>query len=90
MLQAGVPVAFASDWPVVQLEPLSTLHTAVNSNNLTLPDGRSWGPGASVDPETALIAHTATGAAACNMQNEVGVLRYIFCLTPCACTSVPP
>lgn len=33
MLQAGVSVAFASDWPVAELEPLSTVHTAVNSSN---------------------------------------------------------
>ena len=71
----GVPVAFASDWPVVELEPLASLHTAVNSDNLTLPDGTSWGPGASVDPGTALRAHTVTGAVACHMQQDVGMLR---------------
>ena len=81
-VQAGVSVAFASDWPVVELEPLATLHTAVNNNNLTLPDGRSWGPNASVDPETALRAHTLTGAVACNMQNEVGMLRCASPLSP--------
>lgn len=74
-------VAFASDWPVVQLDPLATLHTAVNSNNLTLPDGRTWGPNASVDAATALKAHTATGALACNMQNQVGMLRLVYFLT---------
>ena len=75
LLQAGVAVAFASDWPVVEAEPLTAMHTAVNSENLTLPDGAMWGPGASVDPEVALRAHTETGAVACNMQTEVGMLR---------------
>ncbi len=57
-------------------EPLATMHTAVNSDNLTLPSGALWGPGASVSPEEALRAHTVGGAVACNLESEVGVLRY--------------
>ena len=56
-------------------EPLATMHTAVNSDNLTLPNGALWGPGASVSPEEALRAHTVGGAVACNLESEVGVLR---------------
>ncbi|KAL0040184.1 hypothetical protein WJX79_010529 [Trebouxia sp. C0005] len=75
LLQAGVAVAFGSDWPVMPAEPLATMHTAVNSDNLTLPSGALWGPGASVSPEEALRAHTVGGAIACNLESEVGVLR---------------
>jgi predicted amidohydrolase YtcJ len=71
-----VAVAFGSDWPVMPAEPLATMHTAVNSDNLTLPSGALWGPGASVSPEEALQAHTVGGAVACNLESEVGVLRY--------------
>jgi len=77
-----VAVAFGSDWPVMPAEPLATMHTAVNSDNLTLPSGALWGPGASVSPEEALRAHTVGGAVACNLESEVGVLRYAQLLLP--------
>lgn len=76
-LQAGVAVAFGSDWPVMPAEPLATMHTAANSDNLTLPSGALWGPGASVSPEEALHGHTVGGAVACNLESEVGVLRCV-------------
>ncbi|DBA82929.1 TPA: hypothetical protein ACH3X1_006715 [Trebouxia sp. C0004] len=75
LLQAGVAVAFGSDWPVMPAEPLATMHTAVNIDNLTLPSGALWGPGGSVSPEEALRAHTVGGAVACNLESEVGMLR---------------
>ena len=57
-------------------EPLATMHTAANSDNLTLPSGVLWGPGASVTPEEALLSHTVGGAVACNLESDVGMLRY--------------
>ena len=60
-------------------EPLATMHTAANSDNLTLPSGALWGPGASVTPEEALQSHTVGGAVACNLEPEIGVLRYALC-----------
>ncbi|KAL3138772.1 hypothetical protein ABBQ32_005616 [Trebouxia sp. C0010 RCD-2024] len=75
LLQAGVAVAFGSDWPVMPAEPLATMHTAANSDNLTLPSGALWGPGASVSPEGALLSHTVGGAVACDLESEVGMLR---------------
>lgn len=71
-------VAFGSDWPVMPAEPLATMHTAANSDNLTMPSGALWGPGASVTPEEALLSHTVGGAVACNLESEVGMLRYAF------------
>ena len=74
-------------------EPLATMHTAANSDNLTLPSGALWGPGASVTPEEALLSHTVGGAVACNLESEVGVLRYalrtyaLALVTTAFCTS---
>ena len=65
-------------------EPLATMHTAANSDNLTLPSGALWGPGASVSPEEALLSHTVGGAVACNLESEVGMLRYVHTIQLCA------
>lgn len=84
-------VAFGSDWPVMPAEPLATMHTAANSDNLTLPSGALWGPGASVTPEEALLSHTVGGAVACNLESEVGMLRYAHCSAmPLSGTFVQP
>ena len=58
-------------------EPVATMHTAVNSDNLTLPGGHVWGPGASVSPDEALRGHTVGAAVACKLESEVGMLRYV-------------
>ena len=68
-------VAFGSDWPVAPADPLATMHTAVNSDNLTLPGGVAWGPGSSVSPDEALRGHTTGAAVACRLESEVGMLR---------------
>ena len=74
MVQAGVPVAFASDWPVVAIEPLLGMYTAVHRKAPDMPASQTWFPAGAVTTAQALHAHTAGAAYACGLENEVGSL----------------
>lgn len=63
--------ALASDWPVVGLEPLGTLHAAVRRGAASAADA---GPEA-LSYEEALQGHTAAGAAAGLAEEDVGMIR---------------
>ena len=67
-------VGLASDWPVVELDPLQTLSAAVH-RRAPGAGGEAWVPEEGVSAEAALAAHTAGGAWAGGMAAEVGVLR---------------
>ena len=60
--RAGGKLAFGSDWPVVSLNPLLGIHTAVNR---TTPDGTpvgGWHPAQRLTVEAAIEAYTSGGA----------------------------
>lgn len=62
LLDAGVAVAFGTDWPVAPLSPLLSIHAAVNRQPIDgqLPGG--WQPQQRVTVEEAVRCYTATGA----------------------------
>lgn len=74
-MQAGVPVAFASDWPVVPIEPLLGMYTAVHRKAPEMPSDEAWFPTGAVTVEQALHAHTAGAAYACGLEGQVGSLK---------------
>lgn len=67
-------LAFGSDWPVVPLNPMLGIHTAVNR---TTPDGTprtGWNPGQKMTLEAALRAYTAGPAWASFDEGRKGTL----------------
>lgn len=73
--QAGVPVAFASDWPVVGIDALLGMYTAVHRKAPHMPVSQGWSPAGAVTVEQALHAHTAAAAYACGLEDKVGSLK---------------
>lgn len=68
------PLAFGSDWPVVSLNPMLGLHTAVNR---TTPDGRpdgGWHPGQKLRLKAAINAYTSGSAWASFDEQRKGTL----------------
>ncbi len=89
MAEAGVSLAFGSDWPVVALRPLLGAHAAAwrmmaapaaagkTCTGSDFANGTSWPwiPEEAVDVEYALAAHTRAAAAALMLSDYVGILR---------------
>ncbi len=75
LTQAGVPLAFASDWPVVPIEPLLGMYTAVHRRSPDMPASQAWQIEGAVTAEQAMKAHTSGAAFACGLEQRVGVLR---------------
>ena len=74
-MQAEVPVAFASDWPVVAIEPLLGMYTAVHRRSPGMAAHQAWSPSGAVGVEDALHAHTAGAAFACGLEHQIGSLK---------------
>ena len=70
-----MPLAFASDWPVVLVEPLLGMYTAVHRRSPDMTADQAWHIEGAVTPEQAMLAHTKGAAYACGMEDIVGVLR---------------
>lgn len=70
LLQAGIPLAFASDWPVADVNPFRCMQTAMTRAPFSprLPSER-------VLPEQALAAYTAGGAYAEHTESWKGRLK---------------
>ncbi|KAA6427936.1 MAG: amidohydrolase family [Trebouxia sp. A1-2] len=75
MLKAGVQMAFASDWPVVPLDPLLGMYTAVHRRSPDSPASQAWHIEGAVLPEQAMMAHTKGAAFACGLEGSIGVIR---------------
>lgn len=71
--------AFASDWPVVPLEPLGTLHAAVQRGQAAGSEARApAGAAAAAEAVTyaeALRCHTLAGARAALLEQDLGAIR---------------
>jgi predicted amidohydrolase YtcJ len=74
-LDAGVPLAFGTDWPVAPLEPMRSVYAAVTRQTLdgAHPDG--WVPEEKITVEEALAAYTSGSAYAEFADHEKGRLR---------------
>ena len=75
-LQAGVPLAFSSDWPVVPIDPLLGMFVAVHRRSPAMLLSQAWHIDGAVTPQQAMLAHTQGAAFACGLEQEVGSLRY--------------
>lgn len=76
LLGAGVRQAFGSDWPVVEMDCLGGMHTAVHRSHPAHAAMGTWG-GEGVSAEEALLAHTAWAAEAGDAGDLHGSLRYV-------------
>jgi predicted amidohydrolase YtcJ len=71
LIDAGVRLAFGSDWPVASLNPLEGIQAAVTRK---LDGGQSWHPEQRILVEEAVCAYTANAAYAEFAESEKGVL----------------
>jgi predicted amidohydrolase YtcJ len=74
-LEAGVPLALGSDFPVEQVDPLLGFHAAVTRQD---PEGRpegGWYPDQRLSREEALRGFTLDAARAAFMEDKVGSLE---------------
>ena len=78
LLDAGVKLAFGSDWTVAPLNPLLGIDAAVTRRTLDGENPNGWVPEQKVTLEEALVAYTAGGAYASFTENRQGMLRVDF------------
>ncbi|RIK63495.1 MAG: amidohydrolase [Planctomycetota bacterium] len=71
LLDAGAPLAFGSDWPVVSLNPFLGIHAAVTGRSL---DGKVFVPEQNITVEESLRAYTSGAAWAAGDENRLGKL----------------
>lgn len=77
LLEAGVPQAFGSDWPVVEMDCLGAMHTAVHWSHPDHAAMGTWGPGEAIAAQAALEAHTVWAAEAGRAGDVYGSLRCV-------------
>ncbi|KAL4600645.1 hypothetical protein ACB092_11G213200 [Castanea dentata] len=72
LLASNAPLAFGSDWPVVDINPLGGIKTAMKR----LPPGwdDAWIPSECLTLNDSLKAHTISAARACFLDNDLGSL----------------
>ena len=73
-LDAGVPLAFGTDWPVAPLDPMRTVYAAVTRRTLDGAHPEGWVPEEKITVEEALRAYTAGSAYAEFAEAEKGRL----------------
>jgi len=71
LADAGVPLAFGSDWTVAPLDPLAGIRAAVERRGI---DGRVFGPEETIGWERALLGYTRGAAAAAGFRDRSGIL----------------
>ncbi|MEE8170296.1 MAG: amidohydrolase [Phycisphaerae bacterium] len=71
LLEAGVVLAFGSDWPVVSLNPFEGIGAAVTGRTR---GGNIWMPEQNLCVADALRAYTTGAAYACGMEDRLGRL----------------
>jgi hypothetical protein len=74
MQNAGVPLAFGSDWPVAPLSPILGIYAAVTRATLDGKHPEGWIPEERVSAEEALRAYTTGGAFAAFEEGEKGTI----------------
>jgi hypothetical protein len=73
-LDAGVPLALGTDWPVAPLDPMRTVYAAVTRRTLDGGHPEGWVPEEKITVEEALRAYTAGSAYAEFAEGEKGRL----------------
>jgi hypothetical protein len=61
-LDAGVPLAFGTDWPVAPLDPMRTVYSAVTRRTLDGAHPGGWVPEQKVTLDEAFAAYTSGSA----------------------------
>lgn len=76
LLDAGVTLAFGTDSPVVDVNSMDLLYTAVSRQDAAthLPEG-GWLPAERISMAEAIRAYTAGSAAAASREHELGILQ---------------
>jgi predicted amidohydrolase YtcJ len=75
LLDSGAPLAFSSDWPVAEMDPLVGIYTAVSRRGLDgTPEG-GWIPGQQISAAEAVDAYTIGGAYANFLDTELGSIE---------------
>ena len=69
-------MAFASDWPVMPIDPLLGMFVAVHRRSPAMLPSQAWHMGSAITPEQAMLAHTRGAAFACGLEHHIGSLRY--------------
>ncbi len=75
LLDAGATLAFGSDWPVEDLNPLAGIHAAVTRQNERGEPQEGWQPQERISVEQALRAYTGTAAYAADWDAEMGTIE---------------
>ncbi len=75
LIDAGVHVAFGSDWFVAPAIPLAGIYAAVTRRTLDDANPDGWVPEQKITVEEALKAYTAEGAFASFEESEKGMLK---------------
>jgi predicted amidohydrolase YtcJ len=74
-LDAGVPLAFGSDFPVERVDPIFGIHAAVTRQDEHGAPAGGWLPDQRLDLDQALAAFTRAAAFAVHRERELGMLR---------------
>jgi predicted amidohydrolase YtcJ len=75
LLDAGVALAFGSDWPVAPLDVLAGIDAAVNRRSLDGTHPGGWHPEQRIGLAEALVAYTRDAARAALSGDQVGTLE---------------
>ncbi|GAB2217722.1 hypothetical protein Droror1_Dr00000930 [Drosera rotundifolia] len=72
LLANNAELAFGSDWPVADIDPLCSIRTAVK--RIPLSWQSPWIPSEGIAVEDAIAAHTISAARSCFLDHELGSL----------------
>jgi len=73
--QAGVRLAFSSDWPVMTLDPIRGIYNAVTRETTDGKPAGGWTPEQRINVDTAVRAYTINGAYASFEERQKGELK---------------
>lgn len=75
LISQHVTLAFGSDWPVVPINPLSAIHSAITRQTSDGKNPNGWIPEEKISLDEAISAYTSGSAFAEFAENEKGSLR---------------
>ena len=75
LLDAGATLAFGSDWPVEDLNPLAGIHAAVTRQDEQGEPPSGWRPQERISVEQALRAYTGAAAYAAHWEADTGTIE---------------
>ncbi len=75
LLDAGVHIAFGTDWPVEPIDPLEGLYAAVTRKDRAGEDGEGWFPDQKLSMEKAIELYTLGSAYGEFMEDRKGMIK---------------